>query len=127
MQETPEFNYENNLNCFSSDERKIIDTVLQVGDQEEIQRFFNKGIEELRNACRLHIEFNHAKPKLSIVHSKDDDIIPSSEAYKLKSAFKDQTKVKILVTALFDHADMKLNMKTLVEFLKLCRMIHFVW
>jgi hypothetical protein len=121
-----EFNYEKSVSSFPAETKEIINTVIQVKNIGEIQQLFNHGIEQLKEACRLHIAFKHAKPQISIVHSRDDDIIPASEAYKLEAAFKEQTEVKTLVTPLFDHADIKLNISTLVEFIKLCRVINFV-
>lgn len=123
---TGTIDYKRDLNNISAEAKKLIVLITTANNKKELLTLFNKGIEGLKDACKLHIVLTHARPKISIVHSRDDDIIPSSEAYKLAEALKEQTEVKILVTPLFDHADIKLNLRTVREFVKLCGMLNFI-
>ena len=63
---------------------------------------------------------------VTIIHGKDDNVIPSSESELLYSLLKNKnSKVHLEVSNLLDHGDMKVGLKIFSEIASLAKAFNY--
>ncbi len=62
---------------------------------------------------------------VSIIHGKEDNVIPSSESILLHALIKDNTRTHLEISNLLDHGDMKVGFKIFSEIIRLAKAFHY--
>lgn len=62
---------------------------------------------------------------ISIIHGKEDNVIPSSESVWLHALMKDNTRTHLEVSNLLDHGDLKVGFKIFSEIAHLAKAFHY--
>ena len=78
-----------------------------------------------KNRLDLSKHANKITCPISIIHGKEDNVIPSSESVWLHALMKDNTKTHLEVSNLLDHGDLKVGFKIFSEIAHLAKAFHY--
>ena len=90
------------------------------------QIFGNPFMEQLFREFDVFARIRFLKARISLIHGKNDQVIPPSESVLLfEECKKNQIPCKLTTTSLLDHGNIKFNLGVLEELLQLIDTINF--
>lgn len=86
----------------------------------------SKKVNHLANELDVLPKIKNIKAKISLIHGKNDSVIHSNQSYLIMQECKNNNiPVKLCITSILDHGNIKPNLGLLVEFYKLISTLNF--
>lgn len=122
----------NNLSKYFASKKNLKKTFIKYVSNQEFKNKIAKQIQNSKKVNSLAKELEvlekikNIKAKISLIHGKNDNVIPSSESYLImQECKKNNIPVKLCITSILDHGNIKPNLGLLIEFYKLILTLNF--